>query len=280
MGSASEEFALMRRLAEESGRPLSYSLLQMPAGDPDEWRTSLDELSKARADGLAIKAQVAPRPVGMLYGLDLSFHPFSLHPSFRPLLDLPLAAKVEAMRDPVLRKQLLFEQPEDSNPVLVATVKAFKFAYPMGETPNYEPDLADRIDHRAAALGITAEEYAYDLLLEQEGRAILYQPGANYRDGNLDAVHQMLSHSGTIVGLSDGGAHYGMICDASFPTFFLKRWAGETAGEHRISIEEAVAELTSEPADIIGIGERCRIVVGAKTDNNVIDMAALDTGVP
>src|SRR3546814_9436332 len=123
MGSASEEFALMRRLAEESGRPLSYSLLQMPAGDPDEWRTSLDELSKARADGLAIKAQVAPRPVGMLYGLDLSFHPFSLHPSFRPLLDLPLAAKVEAMRDPVLRKQLLFEQPEDSNPVLVATVK-------------------------------------------------------------------------------------------------------------------------------------------------------------
>src|SRR3546814_7509916 len=98
MGSASEEFALMRRLAEESGRPLSYSLLQMPAGDPDEWRTSLDELSKARADGLAIKAQVAPRPVGMLYGLDLSFHPFSLHPSFRPLLDLPLAAKVEAMR--------------------------------------------------------------------------------------------------------------------------------------------------------------------------------------
>ncbi|MBB5707303.1 N-acyl-D-amino-acid deacylase family protein [Sphingopyxis panaciterrulae] len=280
MGSASEEFALMRRLAEESGRPLSYSLLQMPAGDPDEWRTSLDELSKARADGLAIKAQVAPRPVGMLYGLDLSFHPFSLHPSFRPLLDLPLAAKVEAMRDPALRKQLLFEQPEDSNPVLVATVKAFKFAYPMGETPNYEPDLADRIDHRAAARGITAEEYAYDLLLEQEGRAILYQPGANYRDGNLDAVHQMLSHSGTIVGLADGGAHYGMICDASFPTFFLKRWAGETAGEHRISIEEAVAALTSEPADMIGLGDRGRIVVGAKADINVIDMAALDLGLP
>src|SRR3546814_20635073 len=89
------------------------------------------------------------------------------------------------MRDPVRRKQLLFEQPEDSNPVLVATVKAFKFAYPMGETPNYEPDLADRIDHRAAALGITAAEYASDLLLEQAGRAILYQPGANDRDGKI-----------------------------------------------------------------------------------------------
>src|SRR3546814_9901449 len=100
----------------------------------------------------------------MLYGHDLSFHPFSLHPSFRPLLDLPPAAKVEAMRDPVLRKQLLFEQPEDSNPVLVATVKAFKFAYPMGETPNYEPDLADRMHHRAAALGITrAAEHTSEL---------------------------------------------------------------------------------------------------------------------
>src|SRR3546814_4721478 len=88
----------------------------------------------------------------MLYGLDLRFHPFSLHPSFRPLLDLPLAAKVEAMRDPVLRKQLLFEPPEDSNPVLVATVKAFKFAYPMGETPNYEPDLADRSEEHTSDL--------------------------------------------------------------------------------------------------------------------------------
>src|SRR3546814_11242478 len=90
----------------------------------------------------------------------------------------------------------------------------------------------------------------------------------------------MLSHSGTIVGLADGGAHYGMICDASFPTFFLKRWAGETAGEHRISIEEAVAALTSEPADMIGLGDRGRIVVGAKADINVIDMAALDLGLP
>lgn len=275
MGPAADEFALMRRLAETSGRPLSYSLLQMPAGDPGEWRVSLDALADARADGLPIRAQVAPRPVGMLYGLDLSFHPFSLHPSFRPLANRPLAEKVAAMRDPSFRARLLSEQPEDSNPVSLATVKAFRFAYPMGATPDYEPDLADRIDNRAEALGITAEEYAYDLLLEQDGRALLYQPGANYRDGNLDAVHTMLTHSGTVVGLADGGAHYGMICDASFPTFFLKRWAVEADREQRIPVERAVAALTSEPADLVGLGDRGRLAIGAKADINIIDFEAL-----
>jgi N-acyl-D-aspartate/D-glutamate deacylase len=275
MGPARDEFALMRRLAEAAGRPLSYSLLQMPAGDPGEWRASLDALSDARDAGLPIRAQVAPRPVGMFYGLDLSFHPFSMHPSFRPLLDRPLADKVAAMRDPDFRARLLAEQPEDSNPVSLATVKAFRFAYPMGETPDYEPDLADRIDNRAAALGLSAEEYAYDLLLEQDGRALLYQPGANYRDGNLDAVHTMLAHPGTVVGLADGGAHYGMICDASFPTFYLRRWAVDAAPGQRIALETAVAALTSEPADMIGLGDRGRLTVGAKADINIIDLAAL-----
>ena len=275
MGPAADEFALMRRLAEASGRPLSYSLLQMPTGDPDEWRVSLDGLSAARSDGLPICAQVAPRPVGMLYGLDLSFHPFSLHPSFRPLLDRPLADKVAAMRDPAFRAQLLSERPEDSNPVSVKTVQAFRYAYPMGAAPDYEPDLADRIDTRAAALGITAEEHAYDLLLEQDGKALLYQPGANYRDGNLDAVHAMLAHPGTVVGLADGGAHYGMICDASFPTFFLKRWAADADPDQRIPIETAIAALTSEPADMVGLGDRGRLTVGAKADINIIDFAAL-----
>lgn len=279
-GDAAEEFELMRRLAKASGRPLSYTLLQMPSGDPDGWRISLDKLAEARSDGLPIRAQVAPRPVGMLYGLDLSFHPFSLHPSFRPLLDRPLAEKVAAMRDPAFRAQLLSEEPEDSNPVSVKTVQACRYAYPMGTSPDYEPDLADRIDKRAEALGITPEEYAYDLLLEQDGKAILYQPGANYRDGNLDAVHGMLSHPGTVMGLADGGAHYGMICDASFPTFFLKRWASEARQEQRIPVETAIAALTSEPADMVGLYDRGRLTIGAKADINIIDFDALQLHIP
>ncbi|MET0362782.1 MAG: amidohydrolase family protein [Sphingobium sp.] len=274
-GDAAEEFGLMERIAERAGRPLSFSLMQMPSGHPDEWRVSLKALKAANDRGLPIRAQVAPRPVGMLYGLDLSFHPFSLHPSFRPLNDRPVAEKVAAMRDPEFRRQILSEQPEDVNPMLIKTVRAFKFSYPMGAQPNYEPDLADRIDNRAAALGITPEEYAYDLLLEQDGHAILYQPGANYRDGNLEAIWEMLNHSGTVVGLADGGAHYGMICDASFPTFFLTRWARDGQEGRRIPLAAAVAALTSEPADAMGLADRGRLTVGAKADINIIDMDVL-----
>lgn len=280
MGPAAEEVALMRRIAEAAGRPLSYSLLQMPAGDPGEWRASLDALSAANDAGLTMRAQVAPRPVGMLYGLDLSYHPFALHPSFRPLAHRPLAEKVAAMRDPEFRRRLLAEQPEDSNPVSLTTVHAARFAYPMGDPPNYEPDPKDRIDHRAKALGLTPEEYAYDLLLEQDGKALLYQPGANYRDANLDAVREMLGHPNTLVGLADGGAHYGMICDASFPTFFLSRWARDAREDQRIPLPAAVAALSGEPAAAVGLDDRGRISPGMKADINVIDMAALGLGAP
>jgi N-acyl-D-aspartate/D-glutamate deacylase len=279
-GPAIEEFGLMERIAQVAERPLSYSLLQMPSGDPGEWRASLDALTAANDRGVKMRAQVAPRPVGMLYGLDLSFHPFSLHPAFRPLLNRPLAEKVAAMRDPEFRALLLSQQPEDTNPVSVKTVLACRFAYPMGSDPNYEPDLSERIDHRAAALGITPEEYAYDLLLEQDGHAILYQPGANYRDGNLDAVWEMLTHRDTVVGLADGGAHYGMICDASFPTFYLARWARDAAPGQRIGLEQAVAALTSEPADTVGLADRGRLVPGAKADINVIDLERLALRAP
>jgi N-acyl-D-amino-acid deacylase len=276
-GKAADECRLMRRIAEESRRPLSYSLLQMPVGDPTEWETYLASLEEANAGGgVEMRAQVAPRPVGMLYGLDLSFHPFVFHPSFKPLADRSLAEKVAALRDPAMRAQLLSEKPEHTNPTLVKTVDAFRFAYPMGhDEPNYEPDLADRIDRKAAALGLTPHEYAYDLILEDEGRAILYQPGANYRDGNLDAVRTMLTHPATIVGLADGGAHYGIICDASFPTFFLARWARDAADGQRIAMPEAIAALTSRPADAVGLYDRGRLAVGAKADLNVIDMARL-----
>lgn len=279
-GSAVEEFGMMERIAEVAQRPLSFSLLQMPAGDPENWRDSLAALTAANDRGLTIKAQVAPRPVGMLYGLDLSFHPFSLHPSFRPLLDKSLADKVAAMRDPAFRARLLAESPQDSNPVSVKTVIASRFAYPMGENPIYEPDLADRIDNRAAALGMSWQEYAYDLLLEQEGHAILYQPGANYRDGNLDAVWEMLTHRDTIVALADGGAHYGMICDASFPTFYLARWVRDAAPEQRIALEAAIAALTSVPADAVGLSDRGRLEPGAKADLNIIDLERLALHAP
>ena len=280
MGDAISEFALMRRLAERSGRPLSYSLIQMPTGDRDAWRKSLAALSDAAQAGLPIRAQVAPRPVGMFYGLDLSFHPFAYHPSFKAIKHLPLADKVARLRDPALRARLLAEQAEDSNPVNLKTVKSFQYAYVWGAQADYEPDLADRIDRRAEAAGLSIEEFAYDLLLADEGRAIFYQPGANYRDGNLAAVREMLGHPQAVVGLADGGAHYGMICDASFPTYFLARWARDADAAQRIPLPQAIAALTSQPAALAGLADRGHLAVGRKADINLIDLARLKVHVP
>jgi len=280
MGDAESEFAIMRRLAERSGRPLSYSLIQMPAGDPLAWKKSLNALSQAAQDGLDMRAQVAPRPVGMFYGLELSFHPFAYHPSYKAIRDLPLAERVRRMQDPYFRAQLLSEQAEDTNPVNLKTVKAFQFSYAWQDEPNYEPQPHQRMDRLAQAAGVSVEEYAYDLLIAQGGTGIFYLPGANYRDGNLKAVREMLGHPQAVVGLADGGAHYGMICDASFPTFFLARWARDADPQERIDLPKAIAALTSEPARLAGLMDRGQIAVGMKADLNIIDFDRLKVHVP
>jgi len=280
VGDAHAEFALMRRLAETSGRPLSFSLLQMATGDPNAWRDYLTLLDEANAAGVRMKAQVFPRPVGMLYGLDLSFHPFSLHPSFQPLLGLPLAEKVSAMRDPRLRAQLLSEHPSHTNSVFIKTVNNFRFGYLMGDPPNYEPDPGDMIKNQAALRGLTPHEYAYDLLLEKDGKAILFLPGANYRDGNLEAARAMAAHPHTVLGLGDGGAHYGMICDASFPTFLLQTWVRDGGDASGWPLERAIKALTSEPAEAVGLADRGRLAAGYKADLNVIDVSKLRLHAP
>jgi len=280
VGDAKSEFALMRRIAEAAGRPLSFSLLQMPTGDPRAWRDYLDGLDEANAAGVPMRAQVFPRPVGVLYGLDLSFHPFSLHPSFQPLLRRPLAERVKAMRDPMMRAQLLAEQPVHTNPVFIKQVNAFRFAYLMGDPPNYEPDRADQIQLQAALRNMTPHEYVYDLLLGDEGRAILYLPGANYRDANLDAAREMVAHPHTVLGLGDGGAHYGMICDASFPTFYLQTWVRDAKPDKATQLGEAIRQLTSAPAQTVGLNDRGRLARGYRADLNVIDLDRLRLHAP
>lgn len=280
VGDMSEEFGLMRRIAEAADRPLSFSLLQMPTGDPGAWRVALDLLDQANRDGVSIKAQVFPRPVGVMYGLDLSFHPFSFHPSFLPLADAPLAEKVRAMRDPAVRAQLLSESPVHTNPIFVKTVNGFRFGYLMGDPPNYEPDLADQIQYLAQTLGLTPHEYAYDLLLQDEGRAIIYLPGANYRDGTLDAAREMEAHPHTVLGLGDGGAHYGQICDASFTTYYLQNWVRDPKPGKGVGLAHAIRALTAEPARAVGLEDRGLLAPGYKADVNVIDLARLRLHAP
>lgn len=277
---AEVEFPILRQIAEHSGRPVSFTLLEVAGQAGAGWRYHLEGLTQAAKDGLTMRGQVAPRPVGMFFGLDLSLHAFSSHPSYKGIAHLPLAERVTKLRDPAFRAAVLAEQPEDTNPTTLALINAFRAAYQWGDEPNYEPSREDRVDEHAKAAGLTLAEYAYDALLAHDGKALFYLPAANYSAGNLDAVREMLGHPSTVMALADGGAHYGLICDASFPTFYLQRWVRDASEAERIPLPHAIAELTSKPAELIGMTDRGRIAVGMKADLNVIDLATLRLKVP
>ena len=215
----------------------------------------------------------------MLYGLELSFNPFSTCPSYREVADLPLEQKLARLRDPSLRARLLREEPVYSNPQILAFMRSVANMYVLGDPPNYTPPGDQRLDARAARLGVTPFELAYDLLVSGDGRTILFHPGANYTDASDANMASMLRHDHTVMALGDGGAHYGLICDASYTTHALTYWTRDRHGE-RWSLPWAVQQLTDAPARLIGLGDRGRLAIGYKADLNVIDLDNLKVAAP
>jgi N-acyl-D-aspartate/D-glutamate deacylase len=272
------EFAMLRRLVELSGRPLSFTLLDISLY-PGRWQTLLREVERAHRDGLPIRGQVAARPVAVLYGLELSFHPFSTCPSYCEVADLPLPHKLARLRDPDLRARLLVEEPVYSNPQMLAFMRNVGNMYVLGDPPDYTPAADQRLDARAAVLGISPLELAYDLLVAGDGRTILFHPGANYTDSSDANMASMLRHDHTVMALGDGGAHYGLICDASYTTHALTYWTRDRKGE-RWPLAWAVQQLTDVPARTIGLGDRGRLAPGYKADLNVIDLDRLRVAAP
>ena len=272
------EFAMLRRLVELSGRPLSFTLLDLSLY-PGRWRTLLREIERAHRDGLAIRGQVAARPVAVLYGLELSFHPFSTCPSYREVEGLPLEGKLARLRDPAMKAKLLAEQPTYRNPQMLAFMRGVSNMFVLGDPPDYTPPADQRLDARAARLGIPPLELAYDLLVSGDGRTILFHPGANYTDCSDANMASMLRHEHTVMALGDGGAHYGLICDASYTTHALTYWTRDRKGE-RWPLPWAIQQLTDVPARTVGLGDRGRLQVGYKADLNVIDLDRLKVSAP
>jgi len=266
-----QEWELFREMVRQSGRPMSISLGQSDVA-PEAWRTALGYISAANAAGLPMKAQVAARAIGILLGLEATLHPFSSHPSFRELAALPLAEKVKRLRDPELRRKILAEEPA---PALGMLVWQFERLFTLGDPPDYEPGPEKSIAAEALLRGVPPQELAYDRLLEQDGRALLYRPFLNYSAFSLDAVREMLLHEHTVPGLGDAGAHCGLICDGSFPTYLLSHWGrGRTRGE-RIPIEALVKGQTADTASLVGLLDRGRLAPGMKADVNLIDFERL-----
>ncbi|MGV0644416.1 amidohydrolase family protein [Mycolicibacterium sp. XJ2546] len=260
-------------VAEDVGLPVTFTLAIGNAGDPF-FVDALTMVEKANSAGGDITAQIFPRPIGLVLGLELSGNPFVMYPSYREIAALPLAERVAEMRKPEVRQRILSDTPASDGHPLMFAAQAFEWMFPLGDPPDYEPPRSESIASRARVRGVSPLEEAYDRLLDDDGHAMLLVTLANFRDGSLDTVAELIRRDDVVLGLGDGGAHYGMICDASFPTYMLAHWARDRASG-RLSVAEAVRELTSVPARVAGLADRGRIAVGYKADLNVIDHDAV-----
>ena len=266
------ELGLMRRIAEQNGRPLSISLVQADP-QPDKWRTVLDWISGAAADGVDMKAQVCARPVGLLLTLQGSMNPFMLCPTYKAMADLSHADKVARMRQPEVRAAILAEQGQDKGAALAKAVsREFDKLFKLGNPPDYEQPRENSIGALARRTGQDPKELVYDLLLERDGNEMLYYPAGNYSEFNLDASREMVMHDRTLYGLSDGGAHVGVICDGSFPTYNLVHWVRDRTRGEKIPVEQVVKGQTQDTARHVGWNDRGVLTAGYRADVNVIDL--------
>ena len=287
------EFDLVEALARASGRPLSMTWLQRDPGG-EQWKAMQARVDAAVAQGLPLYLQAAARGIGVINGLDASFHPFMGFPGYKEVAFLPLAQRAAALREPARKARILAEKSErisgDGTPVpplvdiLLARIeliagRMFPLDASPGGTPDYEPDVMQSFLVRAKQRGCTALEALYDHFAAGDGSGLVYFPIFNYNGGNLDTVRQMLEHPRALLGLSDAGAHVGTVCDASATTFMLTHWVlGRAHG--RLPLERAVHLLSGRNAAYLGLADRGRIAPGQRADINLIDPSRLAVGTP
>ena len=289
------EFDLMEAFYRAGhGHKGSMSLMERDFA-PDDWKNIIRRTEAMNADGLDISFQVAPRAIGSFTGLNCTFHPLMGFPSYLAIANKPLAERVAILKDPKFKAKLLSETPVklagEGSPVppvvdiMIANFEAIaekQFRLDYSGTVDYEQTKETSLAALAREDGVSVWEKAYDILLEDEGRALIYYPVYNYYEMNYDNVLTMMRHPKALPGLSDGGAHVGTICDASFPTYLLSHWTRDRIrkGQDGIDLKRAVQMLTADGADYLGLSDRGRIKVGQRADINIIDYDGLDLGVP
>lgn len=272
------------------GRPFSISVMQRDFA-PDQWRQILKGLEALDAEGYPVRAQVAPRAIGVFLGLQCTFHPFMGYPAYKAIAHLPLEARVREMARPEFKAELLSQTSDklagpgsSVPPIADMLIEHMEFVasklFTLSDDPDYEQTLDRSIGARATARGVSVWEELYDTVIAREGRELIYMPIYNYTEGDYANVHAMLTHPLAIPGLSDGGAHVGTVCDASFPTYLLSYWTRDRTRGPRIEMARAVQMLTGDVADYLGLADRGRIRPGLKADLNIIDPARLRVHAP
>jgi N-acyl-D-aspartate/D-glutamate deacylase len=263
-----DEFGLFRRLATESGRPMTLTLLQSDTR-PEGWRELLSRIAEANASGLRITGQVRSRPTSVLLGFELSQNPFMARSSYKRIAALTFPERLEALRQPGFRAQLLSESFEGDR--RARRVERWARMFPLGDPPDYEPAPENSVAARAVREGRSPDEVAYDLMLERDGKGILYLPVTNYAAGNLDVVREMIADPNTLLGLGDGGAHVGIMCDATATSYTITHWTRDRARGSLFPLSWIIKRLTADNAAAIGLSDRGLLRTGLKADLNILD---------
>ena len=268
------EFDIFKAMSKESGRPISITVEQQDAR-PEWWEQLLDGIEDAQSEGINMYGQVPPRATGILMGLTATLNPFRFHPAYMEIADLALEERVEIMSNDEFKEKLLSDNAVSINPLVDEIVNSYSKMFKLGEPANYEPDPEMSFESLANSSNMTAQEIAYDAMLEKDGRALIYHPLFNYQTGDLSLVEKMLKHPYTISGLGDAGAHCGAISDASFPTTLVQHWSRDRSRGSKLPLETVIKMQTSETANLLGIKDRGVLEKGYKADINIIDYEGL-----
>jgi N-acyl-D-aspartate/D-glutamate deacylase len=276
LAAPEREVALMRRLSAAIGRPISFALLQVDSA-PDQWREILRLATDANAEGADLRPQVAGRALNVLLGFQ-TFHPFSKRPTYLAVADLPLAERIEHLRKDEVRRAILTESIPDDPLMAMIGGQSTSHMFPLGEPPDYEPTPDMSVAAIARRERRPDEEVLYDLLLRHDGRELVLFTLGGYSHGSLDDMKEMLLHPNSALGLSDGGAHCGVLCDASAPTFMLSHWARDRA--NGLPLEFVVKKMTRDTAHLYGLEDRGVLAPGFKADLNLVDLEHLNLRLP
>ena len=279
------ELTLMADFSRQSGRKVTFTLVQSPDYAPDTWERLLEMVVTANQTGAQLFPQVPSRPIGLASGLS-GYHAFQRRPTYMKLTHLSLAERAREMAKPEVKAAIMSEgdvpvdQPGSMANMYQLFQNAAGFMYPLADPVDYEPDPSNMLGSRAASTGENVLSLLYDYMLEQNGAAMCaLMGGANVHESQ-EVLRKMLMHPETVTGLSDAGAHVTLICDATMPTTQLTFWARDRHLGERIPLEFLVAKQTSRNADLYGLNDRGRLVVGLRADINVIDFENLTVSPP
>jgi N-acyl-D-aspartate/D-glutamate deacylase len=275
-----QEIDWMRRLSAAIGRPVSFAFLQVDE-DPDLWRKHLAASLEACAEGAELYPQVAGRATGLLTGHHATYCLFSEIPAYVELRKRHLSAAEfsAALNDPEVRRSIVSWTPP-SPAVAEQMERAYGRTYVLGDPPDYEPGPERSLAGLSAARGVSPLEVAYDEMARDDGTGLLYLPILNYANGDLDHVYDMLQHPRGLLGLSDGGAHTGTICDGSMPTFMLTHWTRDRVRGDTLPLEYVIKKQTHDTARLYGMSDRGTVEPGAMADFNLIDYEGLTLEAP